>query len=127
MAKLNISRLLESSKLLATKAGQELQELIGFVQDTTNQIVLALRQGLSFEDNFKCMSSTITLTHGVEQTVNSNSKQISYVLPMRTVSSTTALTSFVYYINGNNELAITAEFKGAPTTPQMVIIIIFFV
>jgi len=127
VAKLSISRLLEASKLLQTKAGQELQELITFVNDLANQIVLALRQGLTFEDNFKCKVVSVTLTHNTVQTINSDSKQIFSVMPARVVSTTTAVTSFIWYINSAEELTVNAQFLGAPTDPQTVKLIIFFV
>ncbi len=127
MAKLSISRLLEASKLLQTKAGQELQELITFVNDLANQIVLALRQGLTFEDNVKCKVTTVTLTHQIPQVINSEGKQISGIIPVRIMSTTEMLIGLNWYIDVSNQLVLTPYFVTATDTPYDVKIIILYV
>lgn len=127
MAKLSISRLLDSSKLLQTAAGQQLQELITFVNDVSDQVIRALRQGLTFEDNFKCKISIVSLKHDTEQRINYDDKQIFGILPVRCISSTTGLSGFIWYINSSNQLIVKPEFIGAPTDPVDVTIVILYV
>lgn len=127
MAKLSISRLLEASKLLQTKSGQELQELIGFVNNLADKTIGALRQGLTFEDNFNCKISLVTLKHDVEQRINSDDRQIFGIFPVRCTSTTTAVTSLVWYINSSNQLIVKAQFAGAPADLVETTLVILFV
>lgn len=128
MAKLSISRLLEASKLLQTNAGKDLQELIEFVNDLANQIIGALRQGLTFQDNVKCLVSVVALKHDTEQRVNNpDDKQIFGIFPVRVNSTTTGVSGFLWYINSSNQLIVKAQFIGAPTDPVETTLIILFV
>lgn len=128
MAKLSVSRLLDSSKLLQTAAGQQLQELITFINDISDQVIRALRQGLTFQDNIKCITPTVSLKHDTEQRVNyDDSRQIFGLLPVRCISTTTGIDGFLWYINASNQLIVKAEFIGAPTDPVDVTIIILYV
>lgn len=127
MAKLQISKVLETSKLLATQAGQQLSELITFTNDMSEQVVRALRQGLTFDDNFKALSATISVTHNTEQIVETNNRTPVYVLPARVVSSTVGIDAFTWFIDNSNRLVVKVGFTSpAPTAPLNVAILIFF-
>ncbi len=74
MARLTLNRLLETSKFLATDAGQELNDFIVYVSDLASQTMSALRNGLTFADNMNCLVKTLTLTSGVSQIVDTGGK-----------------------------------------------------
>lgn len=127
MAKLSVSRLLESSKLLQTQAGQQLQELITFVNDISDQVIRALRQGLTFQDNMKCLISVVSLKHDTLQGVNYNAaNQIFGIIPVRVNSTTTGISGFLWYIDQNNQLQVKAQFIGAPVDPIDVTLTILY-
>lgn len=126
MAKLSISRLLETSKLLSTKAGQELQEALTYLNDLADQVLRALRQGLTFEDNFKCKVVTVTLQNDVEQVVFSDQQQIFGVLPIRAISTQYGIASSLWFKNNNNELVVKIGFSGSPTAAVSVVLIILY-
>jgi hypothetical protein len=126
MAKLSISRLLETSKMLSTKAGQELQEALQYLNDLADQTLRALRQGLTYNDNFKCEIMTATLKHNVEQKINYNGQQISEVRVQRTISTQYGYDSMLWYRNNSNELIVKVGFTGAPTGTVDTVLIIFY-
>lgn len=127
MAKLTVSRLLETSRLLATQAGQQLSELITYTNDTTEQIIRALRQGLTVDDNFNALSATLSLQHNTEQIVDTSGRTPSYVIVGRVVSSSVGVDAFTWYIDNNNRLVVKVGFTTpVPTSAVNVTVIIFF-
>jgi hypothetical protein len=124
--KITLSRLLETAKLLQTEAGQQLSDLIEYVNTGFEQIVRALRNGLTFGDNFNCKIATIDLTHNTLQAVNSDSKTPIGIIPIRTLSTTTGVDSFIWYIDQGGQLQVKAGFVGSPSGVQKVTLIILF-
>lgn len=116
--KLSIPKLLETSKLLSTEAGQQLADLISYVSITLSQLIQSLRGGLTFEDNFDCLIQTVSLTHNISQVINrgSLSKTVSSVVPMQAISTSTAITCLVWYLDSSNSLVVTPQFFGSPTS-----------
>lgn len=114
--KLSIPKLLDTSKLLKTKAGQELQELINYVSSTSTQIIQSLRNGLTYRDNFDCLIQTVSLSHNVPQVINRGvaSKTITNVAVMQVFSTVTAVTSLVWYLDASGGLVVQARFLGVP-------------
>jgi len=126
MAKLSISRLLEASKLLATKAGQELTDLIEYTNDFADQTLRALRQGLTLRDNFKCELVTATLKDGVAQAINYNGQTINNVQVLRVYSTLYGVASILWYKDDSNKLIVKVGFTGSPTTELSVNLAIFY-
>jgi hypothetical protein len=126
MAKLGIQRLLEASKLKATEAGQQLGELIDFVNDLADNFVRALRNGLTFQDNFNCLVSTVSVKHGESTVVNTGGKRPYGIIPIRVVSESESISSLSWYIDQSNRTNLSVSFTGAPSEAQSVVIIILF-
>lgn len=122
--KLSLPKLLETSRLLGTQAGQQLQELIEYVSSTLSQIIQSLRNGLTFRDNFDCLIQTVTLTHNNSQVINrgSTAKTVTGVTAMQTISTTTAVTALVWYLDSSNSLVVVPQFLGAPTSAVNVVL-----
>ena len=126
MAKLSIQRLLEASKLKATEAGQQLGELIDFVNTMADQLVRALRNGLTFQDNFNCLVSTLELKDGISSVVNTGGKRPYGIIPIRVVSESESVASLVWSIDQSDQTNVTVSFTGSPTEKQLVTVIILF-
>lgn len=126
MAKLGIQRLLEASKLKATEAGQQLGELIDYVNDMADQFVRTLRNGLTFQDNFNCLVSTLSLTDGVSTVVNTGGKRPYGIIPIRVVSETVSIANLTWYIDQSDQTNVQVSFAGSPTSAQSVVVIILF-
>lgn len=126
MAKLNVTTLLEVSKALATKAGKELSDFITSMADFQRQTVSALRNDLTFADNFRGQVKTVDLSDKTNQIVSTNRANISLVLPGRVVSTVTRLDSFNWHINDTNQLVVNAGFDPAPSGQVKVTLVILF-
>lgn len=127
MAKISINALLEVSKMLATKAGQELSEALDFLNDLADQTVRILRQGITVQDNLNASTPTVELTHNTAQVVNfESSKQIFAVIPVRVISTQYGIDSFAWYLNAANQLVVKAGITGAPTERVSVTLIIWY-
>lgn len=122
--KLAIPKLLETSKLLSTQAGQQLAELINYVSVTLTQLIQSLRGGLTYADNFDCLIQTVSLSHNISQVINrgSQTKTVSAVVPMQVVSTSTAITSLVWYLDSSNNLVVNAQFLGSPSSALSVVL-----
>lgn len=66
--------MLETSKFLATQAGQELNDLIVYLGDFAEQTIRALRNGLTFADNFNCKIIAAQMVHGVPTSIDTERK-----------------------------------------------------
>jgi hypothetical protein len=127
MAKISVPKILETSKLLSSKTGQELSELIQYVSTVSTQLIQSLRNGLNYEDNFDCHPTTVNLTHNMEQIVNRGSTRApKEVRARRVVSTTTAVTALIWYLDNSGNLVVKAKFDGAPVTTQEVDLIVYF-
>lgn len=124
MAKLSITRFLETSRFLATDAGKQLNDLIIYLSDFAEQTLRALRNGLTFQDNFNCQISAATLKHNVPQVISSPRRP--FAILHSTTSSTTAISSLVWFMNDQGQLTVIPEFKGAPADQQSVVLVLIF-
>ena len=125
--KVSLSRLLETSKFLATEVGKQIPDFIQYVADLGENVIRALQNNLTFSDNFKCKTSTLSLKHNVPQPVNTDGKQVFGLIPMRAISTTTGVESFILYVNASGETVIQVAFVGAPTVVVDLVVVILFV
>lgn len=123
--KITITRLLETSKALSTEAGQQLKETLVYLAELAEQTVRALRNGLTFADNFDCTVSKVSLKHNTA-TVVSATKAVAGMVPMRVYSSTYALDSFTWYYDDGNRLNVKAGFVGSPSASVDVTLLILY-
>jgi hypothetical protein len=126
MAKITISRIFETSKILATEPGQILQDFINYMSQLAEQTLRNLRNGLTFTDNFDCLVSTVALSDGVDQVVNTSGRQPSGILPLRVVSTAYGADSFAWYIDETGATHVTMTFTNSPTKAQNVVLLILF-
>ena len=125
MAKYNISRLLETTQLLATEAGGQLKSLISYTSEMAENIARLLRNGLTFRDNFACEIREVSAKHAVD-TVIGAAKPVVGVLPVRVLSTSTGLDSFAWYYDEKGRLTVKAGFTGSPTAAQKMTLVLLF-
>lgn len=117
MPRVNLNRLLDTSKFLATKAGQELTEFITYVSDLSAEFVRCLRNGLTFADNFACKVSTISLQHNVATVINTDGKRPIGIIPLRAEAAQSAnsgWSEFDWYIDASGQTTVKILFAGSP-------------
>lgn len=115
MAKISISRIFETSRALATKSGQELSDVVGFVADLGEQSLRALRNGLTYADNFDCEPKQVALRTGVATVISViGQKPVREVRVRRFFDTRYALDSWIWYVSGTGELTVKATFTSTP-------------
>lgn len=124
--KLSVSRLVETSKLLNTKAGKDLGELVIYVADLAEDMISALRNGLTLDENENGKSLTVSLTHGTAQVINTDQKRPVEVRVRRVFSSTYGFDGLIWYVNDAGQTVVKINFTGAPTTALDVTLAILF-
>lgn len=124
MAKLTINRILETSRFLATKSGQELADLITYLGDLAEQTIRALRQGLTFEDNVRCQVKTVTMESGVSTLVNTDGKTPIGIWPIKVVSGAEGYGAFSWSIGSDGRLSCEIDLVGGGTKADVTLIIL---
>lgn len=115
--KITITKLLETSKYLATEAGKQLADMIVQLAEFMDQGVRALRNGLTIRDNFDAQIKSISLKDSTATTI-AIAKTVTGVIVTRTLSTTYSLASFLWYYDSNSRLTVKATFT--PTPPDAV-------
>jgi hypothetical protein len=118
--KITLSRIFEISKALTTAPGQELQDFIDFVAQFAEQTLRALRNGLTFDDNVRCMSQRISLTNLTDQLVNTGSVVPNRVLVTRVYSTKYSLASWLWFLDNAGRLTVRCGFTPIPTEKVVV-------
>lgn len=124
MARLTIGRIFELSKALATAAGKELADFINDYADTREQVVRALRNGITLKDNINCILSTVSLKHNTPQIVNTSGRQPVVVFVGRTAKQIYNC-SIGWEMNNNGELSVLPTITGTTNAIDVVLLIIF--
>lgn len=130
MAKLTISRIFETGKVIQAFAQKGLtvgvNDFVDFVASFAEQTLRALRNGLTFTDNFNCSIKTVSLSSNTPQVISTDGKSPIGMIPIRVVSSSTSLTGFNWYFNNSNQTIVVATFSPTPTSLVDLTLIILF-
>lgn len=130
MAKVNISRLFEVSRYLATPAGQQLKDALEYISSFATETVRNLKQGLTFGDNFDAEIKFISVLPNVETVIMPTKKGIvTQVMVRRVVDNVYyVIDSYGWKYNPSGDVVVKFGFTGSPpsTTAINVELIIFF-
>lgn len=124
--KITLSRIFETSKALATAPGQELQDFINFVAQFAEQTLRALRNGLTLDDNVRCVTQRLTVTNLTDQLVNTGSVVPNRVLVTRVYSTKYSLASWLWFLDNAGKLTVRLGFTPVPTERVEVDLLIFY-
>lgn len=124
MAKYNITRLLETTPLLATQAGEQLKGAVNYLSELAENVSRILRNGITFADNVACEIRTVGLKHDTD-TVIGAAKPVTGIIPTRVISQR-ALDSFAWFYDAQSRLVVRATFGGAPADSQNVTLVLLF-
>lgn len=124
--KLSIARLFDVASIAQSKSAQELQPFINHVNTLTDQVVSALANQLTFNDNFRCDELTAELVHEKTVPVKVKTTSIKGVISQRVLHATDALRSLAWTTTQAGQLNLTAEFKEATTVARTVSLVVFY-
>jgi hypothetical protein len=124
--RINIGRIFETSKIIATKAGRETSDGWYFLADLSEQVIRALSRQLNFTDNLDCLVQDVELEHNVTQIVFTGSKTPVHILPTRVVGeSLVTVSAFGWRINQDLQTEVQVSYGNA-TGVNSVRLLIFF-
>ena len=127
MTQIKVSRLIEVGKILTTKAGQDLADFVQYVADLAEQVVRALRNGLTFSDNMDATFKTVSLVSGTTAAVNVGTRRPVGIWPVQVVSTAHGWDSFHWYIDGSGQAQVVMTFTSTPgSTPLSVVLLIVY-
>lgn len=124
MAAINVGRIFETSKILATKAGQEIRDFVDYSAAAFEQVVRALRNGLTFADNFDAKYIEVELVNDTVTGLNTGAKRPKLILPCQVISLAYGWDSFHWYIDGAGQTKCVMGFTGTPGTTQIKVVLL---
>jgi len=92
MEKITISRIFETSLVATSKAYQELQPFIEYVNGLADNTIRILRNGITLGDNINCSIISQQLTPGTALTFAVNARPVGVIV----IASDRPVTSFVW-------------------------------
>lgn len=126
MAKINITRIFDTARALGTKPGQELNDFVSYTAEAFSQIIAAMRNALTFADNFNCIVVEPEVLHAQAQVLNVNGKSPTDILLTRTFSFTNPVQNFTWGYNASGQIVILTNFVGSPTTAIRIRLVVLF-
>ncbi len=124
MTQLKVSRLIEVSKILTTKSGQELSDFVQYVADLAEQVVRTLRNGVSFGDNMDATFKEAKLVSGTASVINSGTKRPKMIQIAQVMSTVYSLDSFLWFIDAQGQTQVRATFTGSPGSAQIDVVLL---
>lgn len=109
--KLNVGKSFELSKTLTTESGAELEEPLAYLSELSEQVLRALRNQLTFGDNFSAITKQTSLRHNVPTVIEVGNKRPNQVLAMSVRSTRYGLTEPIrFYFDPNGKFTVVALF-----------------
>tara|TARA_R110000824_G_scaffold401754_1_gene614876 strand:+ start:3541 stop:3936 length:396 start_codon:yes stop_codon:yes gene_type:complete len=116
--KLKVSNVLDLSKYLQTKTGQELRGLLEYVAKLGEEIVTALTSNLSYGDNFSAELKKITLRDGIREVIKISKPDVGVKeIRVRRIYDDEffVIQSFGWSYNSQSEIIVELNFAGSPS------------
>lgn len=121
MAKITISRIFETTKALATQAGNDLNEFVTFSAQFAEITIRALRNGLTADDNFDCEIKTLKLTQGSVTEVNVGKRRPREIRQRRLLNTAYMLSRPIAWgFTAKGNVYVSAEFTPTPPAGEVV-------
>ena len=104
MAKITISRIFEVSLIAGSKAYEELQTFVDYVNSLADNTIRILRNGVTLTDNINCSLITQKLTPGTPLTFALNARPVGVII----LQSDRPVTSLEWaYTSSNTQITAT--------------------
>lgn len=124
--KISLSKLFDITEIKDSAIIEGVKPLVAFVNQFSDQMIRALRNSLTLQDNIKGVKRRVDFTHAAEQIVEYSGGVPMGIIPLRVIDPEDSLASFNWKINSKGELSITPYFRLASSTKIAVDIYIFF-
>lgn len=121
MAKITISRIFEVSLIASSKAYEELQTFVEYVNGLADNTIRILRNGVTLNDNINCSIITQQLTPNTPLTFAVNARPVGVIV----LQSDRPVTSFTWQY-GSTATQISAEITSTASTAFNVKMCVFY-
>lgn len=121
MAKITISRIFEVSLIASSKAYEEMQSFVEYVNMLADNSIRILRNGITLNDNVNCGIITQRFTPGTSLTFAVNARPTGIIV----LQSDRPITSFTWSY-GSTDTAVNAEITSTASVAFNVKLCVFY-
>jgi hypothetical protein len=131
MATIDLPRTFDSSRLEASKAGQEIGQsgFWDFINDFIERMIRSLKNQLNFRENFDAADLDVSLPHDKDQIVaTGSSKTPRHVFLTRVVGNgetTLMWTAFGWRLDKEGKLIVRVKYDNTTTAQQCRLVVCF--
>lgn len=125
MAKLSVARLFEVSQIATTKAFQEMQPFVEYVNQLADNLVRILVNGIGVRDNLDAQLVTLTVSADTPLSVRTNKVPIAALL-VRQNPRNPLVTGFAWDIDNDGVLRIEVTFDDSAASQLDVTVLAIF-
>tara|TARA_R110002020_G_scaffold462175_1_gene681578 strand:- start:690 stop:1094 length:405 start_codon:yes stop_codon:yes gene_type:complete len=117
--KLKVSNVIDLSRFLITKSGQELKQLLQYLSQLSDEVVTALSSNLTYEDNFLCEIKKVQLVSGGSQVIKlSKTSPVKEIRVRRMYNDVFYIVSaFGWSYDPAGNVTVNGVFSGPGATP----------
>lgn len=128
MTLIQVPKIFDVSLLSRSKILGDIQPLVDYLSQFTENIVRALQNGIAVADNLDSLVKTVSLSSGTATIIGLPSSRVPIgVLVLKQTTTTNPITSFVWQMTDSAQLQVTATFLTSNSTaPSAVTLMILF-
>ena len=118
--KIKLSNILDLSKYLDTKAGQDIKGVLEYLAQLADELITALTSNLSYSDNFSCEIKKVDLRHNLKTqiSVSKNNSDVKEIRVRRIYDDEYfTVSSFGWTNNTQGSIDVKLSVEGAPPIP----------
>lgn len=115
--KIKLSNILDLSKYLDTKAGQDIKGVLEYLAQLADELITALTSNLSYADNFSCEIKKVDLRHNLKTqiSVSKNNSEVKEIRVRRIYDDEYfTVSSFGWTNNIQGGIDVKLLVEGAP-------------
>lgn len=124
--RISFAQLFDVALLAGSKIAQDITPFIDFCNKGFDEIVRALKNQLTFADNFKCQIIEAKLKHGEQAKLKLKEANVFGVIPVRTNVSTNSVASLNFSVDQEQQLLVTPGFAVATNVEYTVTLVVLF-
>lgn len=114
----NVTRILKEDLSRYGAVPSWIEGVIGPINNFLSSVTLALRNNLTFRDNFDCREVVLTFTHGVELSVNPQTqKKVRGLLPLE--ANNAIIDKYGFRRKADGQVGITFYFDAGTSSTQV--------
>lgn len=115
MAKIQIPRIFEVALIAATKAYKDIEPLVDYINQLSDNVIRILTNGVSLNDNMDAKRLALDLKDNTATSINVGKVPVAVYLA-RQVPATPLVTAWSWDIDKDGNLQVTVKFDTPPSS-----------